>query len=250
MKLAKLAFLITLFMLALMTSMSAQTLRSEKDPRNIAPTVGTGGTVGGPTGLFTVYDGQTLRRGEWTLSVAYSNFDRDPGNVDITEVPLSFQIGLSDYVELFFNVDGYRAMKVNSPRNLSSFYLPNSQLQFGSTLQSGGAIVLAPQGAGVSQYPNTAIYRPQGTQPFVQYPFIGGSTGNFGLSFPGGGVFGFPVGTIPTIGAPVSGGAADNFPGMGSVYGGILPGIVLQTVCQTGAASCVPAATAPSIFTL
>ena len=96
MKLAKLAFLVTLLMLTLISSMSAQTLRRERDPRNIAPTVGTGGTVGGPTGLFTVYDGQTLRRGEWTLSIAYSNFDRDPGNVDLTEVPLSFQIGLND----------------------------------------------------------------------------------------------------------------------------------------------------------
>src|SRR4028118_183221 len=128
MKLAKLAFLVTLFMLALMTSVSAQTLRQERDPRNQAPTVGTGGTVGGPTGLFTVYDGQTLRRGEWTLSVAYSNYDRDPGNVDITEVPLSFQIGLNDYLELFYNTDAYRGVKVNNPQNLSSFYLPNSQM--------------------------------------------------------------------------------------------------------------------------
>src|SRR5262245_36828398 len=101
MKLAKLAFLLTLTMLALMVSVSAQTLRLEKDPRNIAPTVGTGGPVGGPTGLFTVYDGHTLRKGEWTLSIAYSNFDRDPGNADFTEVPLSFQIGLNDYLELF-----------------------------------------------------------------------------------------------------------------------------------------------------
>ena len=89
-------------MLALVFSMSAQTLRSDKDPRNTAPTVGTGGPPGGPTGLFTVYDGQTLRRGEFTFSAAYSNFDRDPGNADFTEVPVSFQIGLNDYLELLF----------------------------------------------------------------------------------------------------------------------------------------------------
>jgi len=34
-----------------------------------------GGTVGGPTSIFTVYDGTTLRKGEWTLSVPYSNND-------------------------------------------------------------------------------------------------------------------------------------------------------------------------------
>ena len=113
-------------MLTLAFAMSAQTLRSKDDPRNIAPTVGTGGPVGGPTGLFTIYDGQTLRRGEYTFSIAYSNFDRDPGNVDITEVPVSFQIGLSDNLEIFFNTDAYKGIKVNSPQVLSSFYLCRS----------------------------------------------------------------------------------------------------------------------------
>src|SRR6059058_1212834 len=107
-----------------------QTPRGEGDPRNLSPSVGTGGPEGGPTGLFTIYDGQTLRKGEFTFSVAYSNFDRDPGNVDIVEVPVSFQIGLSDHLELFFNTDAYRGVKVNNPSNLSSFYLPNSQLKF------------------------------------------------------------------------------------------------------------------------
>ena len=126
MKHAYRAFLLTLTIMALMLSVTAQTLRPEKDPRNIAPTVGTGGPPGGATGLFTVYDGQTLRKGEWTIAFAYSNFDRDPGNVDLVETPLSFQIGLSDYVELFFNTDAYRAIKVNSPTHLSSMYLPDA----------------------------------------------------------------------------------------------------------------------------
>ena len=96
--------------------------------------------MGGPTGLFTVYDGQTLRKGEFTFSATYSNFDRDPGDVDITEVPLNFQIGVTNNLELFFNTDGYRAVKVNSPGNLSSFYLPNSRING----ISPGAIILAP----------------------------------------------------------------------------------------------------------
>ena len=78
MKLANKAYVVALILLALAFSVSAQTPRSDKDPRNIAPTVGTGGTMGGPTGLFTVYDGQTLRKGEYTFSAAYSNYDRDP----------------------------------------------------------------------------------------------------------------------------------------------------------------------------
>jgi hypothetical protein len=113
MKLTRQAFLFTLMALTLVFSVSAQNLRSEKDPRNTAPTVGTGGPTGGPTGLFTVYDGQTLRKGEFTFSVAYSNFDRDPGNADFTEIPLSFQLGLNDYLEVFFNTDAYRGIKIN-----------------------------------------------------------------------------------------------------------------------------------------
>lgn len=203
MKLANRAFVIALTMLTLVFAMSAQTLRSDKDDRNIAPTVGTGGSPGGPTGLFTVYDGQTLRRGEFTFSVAYSNYDRDPGNVDITEVPISFQIGLNDYLELFFNTDAYRAMKVNSPRNLSGFYLPNSRIP------SLPAIV-----AGSGNFAGQAVFRPAGTQPFVNYPYVGGA--------------GFPQ--FPVLGVPGGGGnGASVFPLVGSAYGSILPGIVLQS---------------------
>lgn len=216
MKLANRAFVIALTMLTLVFAMSAQTLRSDKDDRNTAPTVGTGGSPGGPTGLFTVYDGQTLRRGEFTFSVAYSNYDRDPGDVDISEVPVSFQVGLNDYLELFFNTDAYRSIKVNSPRNLSGFYLPNS----GPGLP---AIV-----AGSGNFGNAAVFRPAGTQPFVQYPYVGG--------------FGFPQ--FPILGTPTGGGnGAAVFPLVGSPYGSILPGVVLQTTT-------IANGQAPTVFTV
>lgn len=197
-------------MLALIISVSAQTLRSDKDARNTAPTVGTGGPPGGPTGLFTIYDGTTLRKGEFTFSAAYSNYDRDPGDVDIVEVPISFQIGLNDYLELFFNTDAYRGIKVNSPRNLSSFYLPNSQLNVNGTRRVPPAIVIG-QGA----FTNRATFRP--SQPFVQFPFFGGPA------------FAYAPGTNVIGGAVAGNNGADNFPGVGSPFGSILPGVVLQT---------------------
>jgi hypothetical protein len=231
---ARRALFAALTMLMLFAVASAQALRPETDPRNLSPAVGTGGPVAGPTGLFTVYDGQTLRRGEFTFSIAYSNFDRDPGDVDLTEVPLSFNVGLSDHLELFFNTTAWRGIRVNTPQNLSSFYLPNSQLKFPG-LGSGAAIVLAPTG-NVGTLAGTALFRPAFNQPFVQFPFVGGSAGTFrqgpGNNQPGN--FGFP-GFNATLGAPVSQGSngnfgpADNFPGVGSVVGGILPGIVLST---------------------
>src|SRR5688572_17317225 len=238
MRLANRVLLCALAIFILASVASAQALRNENDPRNLSPSVGTGGPEGGPTGLFTIYDGQTLRRGEFTLSIAYSNYDRDPGDVDIADVPLSFNVGVNDHLEIFFKTTGYRGIKVNNPRNLSSFYLPNSQLKFPG-LGSGPAIVLAPNVSGPSALntiSGTAVFRPAFNQPFVQYPFVGGSAGGFGQGpgpppgpgNPFGTGFGCPGGINlpPTIGCfftlgvspqPNSGSfsGADNFPGIG-----------------------------------
>lgn len=210
MKLANRVYVVTLIILTLVFTASAQL--SEKEPRNTAPTVGTGGPMGGPTGLFTVYDSSTLRKGEYTLSAALSNYDRDPGNVDFSTMPLSFQVGLSNRFELFFTTEGWRGVKINSPQNLSSFYLPNSQFNNNGVLTRRGAVVLEPGANGTR-----AVYRPAGSA-FTQYPFTGGTfyTPNLGT-------------IINTLGPPRAGGAADLFPGVGSVYGSILPGVVLTT---------------------
>ena len=254
MRLARRALVAALAMVMLCAAVSAQTLRDETDPRNLSPSVGTGGPEGGPTGLFTIYDGQTLRRGEFTFSIAYSNFDRDPGNVDLTEVPLSFNVGLNDYLELFFKTTAWRGIKVNRPQNLSSFYLPNSQLKF-PFLGSGAAIVQAPAGPNVGTI-RGAVFRPAFNQPFVQFPFVGGSAGTFGQGPGGPGtLFGFP-GFSATLGPPVANtsgsgnfGPADNFPGIGSVVGGILPGIVLATSTLPATLLAQPI-TVPATFTI
>ncbi|HZH31686.1 MAG TPA: PKD domain-containing protein, partial [Pyrinomonadaceae bacterium] len=190
-------------------------------------------------------------------------FDRDPGNVDITEVPVSFQIGLSDHLELFFNTDAYRGVKVNSPQNLSSFYLPNTAINTQrlqpngtftlNTLQSPGAIVLAPINVingGTGQIQGT-LFRPFGNQPFVQFPFVGGSAGNFQNGIPGNNTrFTFTL-AGPT-GDNASGsnfGAAANFPGIGSIFGSILPGVVL-TQRIVPATLTTSAQVVPDTFTL
>lgn len=241
MKLAIKAYFVTLILLLVVCAASAQ-LISEKDTRNTSPNVGTGGQVSGPTGLFTVLDGKTLRKGEFTFSAAYSNYDRDPGNVDITTVPLSFNVGLSNRFELFFSTEAWRGLKVNAPRNLSGFYLPNSQILINGVLTSPAAIVLAPGTGG--PYVNTAVFRPAGA-PFVSFPYTGGNAGTYGYNLPffAGPTFGFAAGTNPTLGPPFvsANGGADGFRGVGSVYGGILPGLVLATApitCRSGVGNC------------
>jgi len=256
MRLATRALLSALTIFVLSAAVSAQTLRLPQDPRNQAPAVGTGGPVGGPTGLFTIYDGDTIRRGEFTFSVAYSNFDRDPGNVDLVETPLSFNVGLNDHVELFFKTNGYRGVKVNNPQNLSSFYLPNNGLFFGATLLcTGPAIILPPERvSGSTQLTGfSPLFRPAGPpcnvggQGFLQFPFIGGTGPNFGLT---GNAIAPPF--VSRIGTPFGGngsfGAASNFPGIGSTVGGILPGIVLATRVVPPTATTL-AITVPAVFT-
>lgn len=247
MRLANRALIAALAMLMICAVVSAQTRRGEKDPRNQSPSVGTGGPEGGATGLFTIYDGSTLRKGEFTFSLAYSNYDRDPGNVDLTDIVGSFNVGLNDHIELFFKSNLYRGIKVNSPANLSSFYLPNTSLCTAISPCTGPAIILAPSGPNVGTLAGQAIFRPLNNQPFVQFPFIGGSAGTFQQG-PGsiGSLFGFP-GFSALIGSPIGSGGrfsgANSFPGMGSPVGSILPGIVLATVqipCTALTGGCNP----------
>ena len=229
MRFARRALFAALSTLILLSAVTAQTLRPGNDPRNQAPTVGTGGPPGGPTGLFTIYDGDTMRKGEFTFSVAYSNYDRDPGDVDISVVPLAFNVGINDHLELFFSTEGYRGVNVNNPRNLSSFYLPNSQLFFGSTLGSGPAIIIAPDRVSGPTVGGVAVFRPSFNQPFIQFPFVGGIGPNLGLT--GNNIAPPFVSRIGNANGGNSGnyGAAANFPGVGSPCGSILPGVVLTT---------------------
>src|SRR5205807_3513632 len=188
MRLASRVLLCTLAIFILSAIASAQTLRRDTDPRNVSPSVGTGGREGGPTGLFTVYDGDTMRKGEFMFSIAYSRYDRDPGDVTFKDIPISFNIGLNDHMEVFFKTNAHRNVHVDSPRNLSSFYLPNLDTVFGGTLP---AIILAPSGPNVGTIAGTTLFRPAGNQPLVAFPYVGGSAGTFGLTT-GLGQFGFP----------------------------------------------------------
>src|SRR5205814_6246876 len=104
----------------------------------------------------------------------------------------------------------------------------NSQLFINGRFQSAPAIILAPSGPGNGPFEGAAVFRPTGLQPFVNYPFNGGSSGTFGLQPPffSGPPFGFPAGTNATMGPPVIvSGHTSLFPGIVSPVGGILPGI-------------------------
>lgn len=241
MRIAKNVLLGALVTLVLCAVSFGQTLRSESDPRNQSPAVGTGGPEGGPTGLFTIYDGSTIRKGEFTFSIAYSNYDRDPGDADIVDIPASFNIGINDHVEIFFKSTAYRGIKVNSPNNLSGFYLPNI-----ANPSVRAAIILSPLNIGTGPRLGSPLFRPLGNQPFVQYPFFGGPAGTYGLTAPPG-AWNFVLGA--SSGGAGSFGTAAIYPGVGSVYGGVLPGIVLATTTIPPTAG-TSALTVPLTYTI
>jgi len=112
---------------------NAQTLRSTDDPRNQAP------TVNGGTGLFTVYDAQTLRKGEFNFGFYANHFHRDPGNIRFQVYPVNFQVGFNDYLEIFANFESYKNLTVGTPGLLSGFYMPDVRTK---TLSAGRLVVV------------------------------------------------------------------------------------------------------------
>ncbi len=176
----------------------SQTPRSTDDPRNLAPTV-TGGT-----GLFTVYDAQTLRKGEFNVGFFANHYHRDPGDLTWQVYPVNFQVGFNDYLEVFGYFEANRVVTVGQPILLSGFYLPDVRTP---TLPVGRVVIVPGQ--------NVASFT------------IGDPCGNGG--FPGpcvaptvGGLGGFASG--PFVARP-SGNDTAVYVGLGAPVGGILPAI-------------------------
>src|ERR1041384_928310 len=68
MRLATRVLLCALVIFVLSVLAVGQTPRPETHPGNLSRSVGTGVPEGGPTGLFTIYAGQPLRKGDFTFS--------------------------------------------------------------------------------------------------------------------------------------------------------------------------------------
>ncbi|HEX8089632.1 MAG TPA: hypothetical protein VF762_12300, partial [Blastocatellia bacterium] len=60
-------------------------------------------TVLGGTGLFNTFSTRTLCKGEFNFALFWNNFDRDPGDIDINQVPFNFTVGLTNRWELWIN---------------------------------------------------------------------------------------------------------------------------------------------------
>jgi PKD domain-containing protein len=168
----------------------SQTPRSGEDPRNPAPSV-TGGT-----GLFTVYDAQTLRKGEFNIGFFANHFHRDPGDLTWQVYPVNFQIGFSDHLEVFGYFEGQRVVTSGSPALLSGFYFPDVRTP---GVPVGRVVII----------PGTNTITRTTTDPCGNGGFLGPCAGpNRG----------------PFVARP-SGNDTAIYPGLGAPVGGILPAI-------------------------
>lgn len=114
-------------LLVLLFNVMVSAQESERDKRRI-----TQPTVSGATGLFTVYDSSTLKRGEFNVGFFANNYDRDPGDVDIMQYPVNIAFGVTDRVEVFLQTDGYQRVISNAPFELSGPLFPGLFRQQGS----------------------------------------------------------------------------------------------------------------------
>ncbi len=122
-------------------------------------------TVLGGTGLFNTFSTRTLCKGEFNFALFWNNYDRDPGDLDINQVPFNFTIGLTNRWELWVNWVTWQQTTSRNPFLLSG-YQYNAGRLFGD--------------------------------PFILYgPPVGGQDGSAGF-FPGGGsIF---AGILPALG--------------------------------------------------
>jgi hypothetical protein len=199
---------LALTVLCLHFTVSAQSKGSQdgEKPPSQSPSVGTGGPVTGPTGLFTIYDGSTIRKGELTFSIAYSNYDRDPGSIVISDTPLSFNVGLNDHLILFFETNEYRGIEASIPKNRFSFFLRQAQPYLSATKFCVPACTT-------------------GGQPLKQFLFVRAKGPTFNVGPPIAPAFPSVVGA--SFGGDGRFGAASNLSRFGSPFGGVFPGIVL-----------------------
>jgi hypothetical protein len=136
-------------------------------------------TVLGGTGLFNTFSTRTLCKGEFNFALFWNNFDRDPGDLDINQVPFNFTIGLTNRWELWVDWVTYQQVTSRRPFFLSG-YQYNAVTLFGDPFRILGPAVGGTD-AGAAFFPGTGA------------PFGGilPKLGAFGspINFTGAGVF-------------------------------------------------------------
>ena len=78
-------------------------------------------TVLGGTGLFNTFSTRTLCKGEFNFALFWNNFDRDPGDIDVNQVPFNFTVGLTNRWELWIDWITWTNTTARQPFLLSGY---------------------------------------------------------------------------------------------------------------------------------
>ncbi len=71
-------------------------------------------TVDGTNGLFFTKDAQTLRRGEMNFSLGLHRYNRDPGQLEFDQVPVSLAVGINERFEVYASFDAVRRVQAGN----------------------------------------------------------------------------------------------------------------------------------------
>ncbi len=91
-------------------------------------------TVRGTTGLFHVESADVLRKHEYNIGVDVDNYDRMPGDLDITTYNGTFAYGLTNHIELSGMVEAQKGVNVGRPLLLSTYQPATQPLYPGTVL--------------------------------------------------------------------------------------------------------------------
>jgi hypothetical protein len=112
-------------------------------------------TVLGGTGLFNTFSTRTLCKGEFNFAAFWNNFDRDPGDLDINQLPFNFTIGLTNRWELWVDWITFQQTTSRNPFLISGYQL-SAVRPFGDPFTLLGPPVGGGGGAAFFPGPNPA----------------------------------------------------------------------------------------------
>ncbi|HKP85829.1 MAG TPA: OmpA family protein [Blastocatellia bacterium] len=150
-------------------------------------------TVLGGTGLFNTFSTRTLCKGEFNFALFWNNFDRDPGDLDINQVPFNITLGLTNRWEIWVNWITWQNTTSRNPFLLSGYQYNASRL-FGEP-----ATLLGPPVGG--QDASAAFFPGTGSAAI-------GNQAIFGGILPTLGAFGAPINLQAGVVSPAGPGGA------------------------------------------
>jgi hypothetical protein len=97
-------------------------------------------TVLGGTGMFNTFSTRTLYKGEFNFALFWNNYDRDPGALDINQVPFNITVGLTNRWEIWVDWVTWQQTTSRQPFLLSG-YQYNAVRIFGNPVQILGPAI-------------------------------------------------------------------------------------------------------------